>query len=179
MNSARVLVEELQRETLPAEVADKLGVLWDTMLVGMEDVRFAVLTWNSLEWGGSLRTHAERFTREFSAVSGIPVELDVSGSGPAPDADTVDDFMRVLREALSNVWRHARATSVLVEVVFESEGVGLTVSDNGIGFDPAACEGAGTGLACILARGRRGGGTAGIDAAPGKGTRIRAWMPCG
>ena len=44
-------------------------------------------------------------------------------------------FFRIVQEALHNIIRHAKATSVKVELLFEPEVFTLKITDNGVGFD--------------------------------------------
>jgi signal transduction histidine kinase len=63
-------------------------------------------------------------------------------------ADTEIVLYRVAQEALTNVARHARASSARVELVETADAVVLEIHDDGVGFDP----GAGTVLTASLPR---------------------------
>jgi signal transduction histidine kinase len=84
--------------------------------------------------------------------------------------DVADDLVAVVREALTNVARHARAGSVEVEVEVRDQ-LTLNVVDDGIGLRPGSRR---SGLANIQERAARHGGT--LTIAPGgpAGTRL-AW----
>src|SRR5699024_10839008 len=79
---------------------------------------------------------ADRATR---TSDGFTVTVDVEGT---PRALTTDEDVIVLRaaqEALSNIRRHADATSVDVTLTYPGDhGVVLTVRDDGRGFDSAS-----------------------------------------
>jgi signal transduction histidine kinase len=83
----------------------------------------------------SLRAEIRTLVRDYVPVLGFnPV---VRTSGPvdtAVGAQVADHLLPVLREAISNVARHARATSAEVEVRASASEVVLTVSDDGIGL---------------------------------------------
>jgi signal transduction histidine kinase len=65
-------------------------------------------------------------------------------SGPVDSAvpdDIIPELMAVLREALSNAARHARARAVRVSVRAAGGEVVLRVEDDGVGIDPALARG--------------------------------------
>ncbi|MEV6768840.1 hypothetical protein AB0N05_09465 [Nocardia sp. NPDC051030] len=79
------------------------------------------------------------------------------------------------REALTNIDRHARATSAVVVA-----GPGrMIITDDGIGFDLRAWDDRYGIRNSIVARMRAAGGDAEIDSAPGRGTEIRLRWPVG
>jgi len=82
---------------------------------------------------------------------------------------------------MSNVARHAQATAVLVQVGVEDGEFRIEIEDDGKGFDPDAVgkrEGRRPwGLLGIRERAEILGGTARIDSAPGKGTRVLVRIP--
>lgn len=73
------------------------------------------------------------------------------------------------REALNNVDRHGYARAVVIYV----HAHGVTITDDGIGFDSTAAS-SGTGIPnSIVARMTRAGGTASVTSTPGRGTVVR------
>ena len=118
--------------------------------------------------------------------SGLEVVVESStASGDAPESrlpPSVETALyRIAQESLTNVMRHARAARATVVVWRKAEAVGLTVEDDGIGFDPAAParadEGAGLGLAGIRERCAALNGRLEIRSTPGAGTRLDARIP--
>jgi signal transduction histidine kinase/DNA-binding NarL/FixJ family response regulator len=103
----------------------------------------------------------------------------VSAGTPAElDGQVAHELLRVAREALTNIVRHARARSVRLGLVYEREAVSLLVQDDGEGFDPRAdWLGERFGLRAMTERARDLGGTVELDSLPGWGTRIRARFP--
>jgi signal transduction histidine kinase len=89
---------------------------------------------------------------------------------------------RLVQEALTNVVRHAQARSVTVTLTTVPDEVRLDVSDDGQGFELAeahrrAAAGKSQGLIGMQERVSLAGGELAIDAAPGRGTTIRARFP--
>jgi len=86
---------------------------------------------------------------------------------------------RVVQEAMTNVVRHARATSVDVLAERKGEFVSVLIEDDGVGFDPA--ESGGTthlGLIGMKERAETLGGTFVVESAPGAGTTVVVEVPC-
>ena len=83
---------------------------------------------------------------------------------------------RLAQEALTNVVKHARANRVEMNLTREDSAVVLTVSDDGIGFDP---DGSGPGFGLIGMRERVSltGGRLEIESQDGAGTTLRATLP--
>jgi signal transduction histidine kinase len=82
---------------------------------------------------------------------------------------------RIAEEAMGNVSRHAQAREVAVSLSVANDGLLLEIADDGVGFAPARTPG--TGLLAMRERAAQAGGRVAIDATPGAGTRVRAWMP--
>jgi signal transduction histidine kinase len=85
----------------------------------------------------------------------------------------------LVREALSNVHRHAGAATCRVSLHRDEGGAAalLEVDDDGRGFDVAAGSGAGRGLGNLRGRAARLGGRAEIVSVPGEGTTVRVAIP--
>ena len=88
------------------------------------------------------------------------------------------EVLRVAREALTNIVRHAEAHSVRLGLLYERAAVSLLVQDDGQGFDPkSGWQGERFGLRAITERARELGATIDVDSLAGWGTRIRARFP--
>ena len=83
----------------------------------------------------------------------------------------------VLREALNNVAKHAKADSVTIELQADSESIVLLVEDDGIGFDPARTSPDRLGLTSMRERVAFLGGRVAIDSRAGGPTRVHAVLP--
>lgn len=102
-----------------------------------------------------------------------------------PDADLAVEaryeMVSVLREALSNVERHARASTVTVWLTTEGGSVVLAVTDDGIGFDSHEVEALVTaghyGLLGMTERGVRASGKVVVTSSPGAGSTVTMSVP--
>jgi signal transduction histidine kinase len=93
----------------------------------------------------------------------------------AVPAHIAESLLATLREALTNVAKHANATLVDVELAVK-EDLLLRVCDNGIGLaEPVSTDG--HGLSNMAARARQLGGTFEVDRAPTKGTMLSWRVP--
>jgi len=110
--------------------------------------------------------------REFTAVSGLPVDLEVTGRDRPLEPAVTTALYRVAQESLANVFRHADASRASVSLVIDDRSVTLKVADNGAGFDSSRDEG--RGLDSMKQRIAELAGTLTIDSTPGKGTRVTA-----
>ncbi len=87
---------------------------------------------------------------------------------------------RLAQECLTNVAKHAQATTVAIELARVGSGNGgeiqFSFEDNGRGFD-ASRRGQGLGLAGLRERVEALGGNFDLQSAPGRGVRVRALIP--
>jgi signal transduction histidine kinase len=115
----------------------------------------------------------------FSQRTEIPVTVHTSASGRYPGPiETV--LYRLVQEGLTNMGRHARATSGSITLAAEREVISCSVRDDGRGFEAASlAAGGGTGLGLRLIQDRLEavGGTLTIVSAPGQGTELKATVP--
>ncbi len=89
---------------------------------------------------------------------------------------------RVVQEALTNVFRHARATHCWIDLTRSAGQIQISIRDDGRGFDPVAAKeralgGEGFGLLGMFDRVQLSGGQLDIDSAPDRGTDILASFP--
>ncbi|MBL7499273.1 GAF domain-containing protein [Frankia sp. CNm7] len=173
--------------TLEAQTAQAAAALRGSM-------RVLSTTPRRLALGVALREHC----RAFSERTGVPARVLTLTALPDLPAASAQTLVDVTREALVNVEKHARASSVVVSVFAMADGVAVAVSDDGLGIDPsvaAAATGAepatgpdagpgmghgrglGLGLASMTERLGRVGGTLKIEQNEDGGTTVRAWLP--
>jgi signal transduction histidine kinase len=113
---------------------------------------------------------------ELAPTVGVRPDLTFEGAvDNAIPQQTADHLLSVLREMLSNVGKHARATRVLVILTVGDEVV-LEVVDNGVGFAPAA-DGGGLGLTNLRSRAEKLSGTFSVQVVQGGGTRVTWRVP--
>jgi signal transduction histidine kinase len=118
--------------------------------------------------GDALRSLAD----EFQSQTGVLTVVEVDDAAASELSTVAGDLVQVTREALSNVGRHARATTCRVSL-FRRDGYAvLEVDDDGVGFDPMTVR-RGDGLRNLEERSAAFGGKTSIDSVPTKGTTVR------
>jgi len=112
--------------------------------------------------------------------TGLQIGLQVKDLPSAIPLEWSLCLFRVLQESLQNIVKHAKATEVLVKLSGASQGVGLSVIDNGKGFDKRDKSGhqKGLGLISMQERLRLLNGFLNIHSRPADGTKVCAWIPC-
>jgi signal transduction histidine kinase len=111
---------------------------------------------------------------EAEPVFSLEVDRSAVGSLPPGQAEQV---LRIAREAISNVVRHAKARTARVSLARHDGKFCLQVSDDGVGIADSPAESLGLGLNHIQARAKKLGGAAKIASAPGGGTRVSVEWP--
>lgn len=133
-----------------------------------------------------LMTYLREFGPEFLSPVGISCRLDFPS--PAPDVPLNSEkrhhLFLVVKEALNNVVKHARATEVWLRLTLKEKTLSLTIEDNGHGFafpQPSTLNpqppGMGNGLPNMRERLTRLGGRFTLRSASGQGTRIDLTLP--
>jgi len=107
--------------------------------------------------------------------AGVHMTLDVSADVTEIPAYADVSAFRIVQEAITNVVRHAQATSVRVTVHAEEDALLIEVVDDGRGMQPGQAEG--HGLVGMRERAAALGGTFEAGPAPGGGFRIAARLP--
>jgi signal transduction histidine kinase len=114
---------------------------------------------------------------EFGQRSGVVAIAEIDPQVAAELAGQAGEVVQLAREALSNVSRHAAATTCRVSLYRTTDGRVLEVDDDGRGFDPAQASGTGQGLRNLGERARALGGRAEITSTPGDGANLRVVLP--
>jgi signal transduction histidine kinase len=105
----------------------------------------------------------------------LPLDLDVDLSERLPDRVEAAAYY-VVSEALTNIAKHAEASAVRIRVQRTNGRAVIEIADDGIG---GADRGRGTGLRGLADRVDALGGRLDVQSPPGRGTILRAEIPCG
>jgi signal transduction histidine kinase len=113
-----------------------------------------------------------------ASIAGLTVSLRTQGRVRRLQPNVESAAYRVIQEALTNVVRHAAASTVTVVVRYGDDALTLLIDDNGTGA-VAATPGTGSGIAGMTERITALGGS--LEAGPrsGGGFRVRAGIPLG
>ncbi|MBI2925441.1 MAG: hypothetical protein HYY24_07020 [Verrucomicrobia bacterium] len=198
--------EEAERKRIAHEIHDVLG--HDLLLLKNSAAQGAAATGDPQEQFDLISALATRTLEESRAITYRlrPVELERLGFNHALEAmiakvaataglqvfKEVDDLAgvlsaelqlyvyRLVQEGFNNVLKHARASTVMLEVKRDGDQVRVRLEDNGVGFDPAAparAQSGGLGLAGIEERVKLIGGTFHLASVPSQGTRLHITVP--
>ncbi len=113
---------------------------------------------------------------EFQERTDVLTVIDVDEGVAAELASRAADVVQLVREGLSNVGRHAQATSCRISLRRSNGGAELEIDDDGLGFDPSAPS-SGMGMRNLRERVTSLGGELTILSLAGEGTTIRAVLP--
>jgi signal transduction histidine kinase len=158
------------------QVATRLQAAIDDLDDTIRQIRTTIFALQGPPTGGGLRDGLVDLISEMTPVLGFAPSMTFAGAIDAQvDSETGEQLMATLREALSNVARHAAATNVQVSVLVDHGGLTLRVTDNGRGI-PAATDRphGGRGLANMQRRAEALGGSFAAVPGPGGGT-ILTW----
>ncbi|WP_344154053.1 sensor histidine kinase [Kribbella yunnanensis] len=122
-----------------------------------------------------LRRQGERFAAETGVDVQVLLDLDESEVVALPQSQQVV-LLRAAQEALANIRKHARATSVLITLGLSEGRVSISIRDDGSGFSVAEPS-MGFGLAAMRGRVEESGGTVQVESSPGHGTTVQVLIP--
>ncbi len=122
------------------------------------------------------------YTDRQATLAGLRAEFAIDPLEHRLDPTVETECFRIAQEALTNVVRHAQASTVTVELHHSDGRLHLAVLDDGVGFDVAsvreqAVRGASLGLLGMEERAALAGGGLEFNATAGQGTAVRAWFP--
>lgn len=125
-----------------------------------------------------LETALRTRVMEMAAVAGIETTFSSNGSVERLEKKSKIYLYRIAQEAITNIVKHARATSMEVELTRNDQTVTLKVSDNGRGFviDPVSFSHR-NGIQNMRERASLLAGTFSIESAPKAGTKIIVTIP--
>ncbi len=185
-----------------AQVLGYLGMMFDTVQTRLErgqvarvrgdlaemeqlartayvDSREAILGLRVSAYGGQgLMGALQEYLRRFKQQSGLAPSLCVGPDWPhALVGDAEIQIMRIVQEALSNVRKHAVASTVLVQLDARDGWAEISVEDDGRGFDAERCDGCHFGMQTMRERAVSVGGDLMVNSTPGRGTRVTLRVP--
>lgn len=110
------------------------------------------------------------FAQNIEENTGIKVKMEYFGDAPELPQNFVLFLYRAIQELVQNVVKHARASQLLIQLIYGNDTINITVEDNGEGFDPGAKTG--MGLKSLQNRTKLYNGTFNISSNLGEGTSV-------
>ena len=169
-----------QDRTEPDKAADRLGKISGT-------ARLAIKSLDEIVWAVNPRNdtlahlidYAGQFAVDFLRPAGIRCRLDLPEQPPARElsTDLRHNLFLVIKEALNNVVKHARASEVWLRTTVTPQALELAIEDNGCGFDKVADDSVSDGLRNMRQRMQDIGGQCRIESKAGAGTKVFVHLP--
>jgi len=159
------------------EAVKRINAAVDDLDATIRDIRRSIFELRA-PTGPSLRAELRETVEAAAEPLGFQPTLDTAGpvDSAIPD-DIVPELLAVIREALSNVARHAQATSARVSVRVAGNEVVLLVEDDGVSIDPDRARG---GIINMGERAHDLSGTFEIGPGPGGTGTVMTWrVPLG
>jgi signal transduction histidine kinase len=158
------------------QIVERVNKAVDDLDTTVTEIRTAIFELGNKAIAGGLRHSVIELTEEMTSSLGARPEVTFDGAiDNAISQRIADNLLAVLREALTNAGKHAKATSYIVTIGV-AEDVCLEVQDNGIGLELPQAFGAGLGLVNLRSRAERLGGSFEILTGEG-GTRLLWRVP--
>ncbi len=156
-----------------AEVQQRLSGCVDDLHAVIQEIRTAIFDLHGASFGHTrLRQRLDEAIAQFES-SELHTTVQFLGPLSAVDATLADHAEAVVREAVSNAVRHARATELAIEVRVDND-LCIEVVDNGRGISGDITE---SGLASLRRRAEESGGTFSLENVAGGGTVLRWSAP--
>jgi signal transduction histidine kinase len=159
-------------KTHPAKAAERIAHAAASLNLVIQELRSFISENTPQDPPLEMQTELERIVQTIGA-GGPSFDIDIDGkvAKMLPGEERLQ-LLQIAREGLSNIVRHAHATSGRIALWKRNGCIRLEVSDNGRGFDPKINKGPGLGLHHIAARVQKLGARLELFAAPNEGTRI-------
>ncbi|MBC7813653.1 MAG: GAF domain-containing sensor histidine kinase [Burkholderiales bacterium] len=127
-----------------------------------------------------LVSELRRYIQHFKKYTGLNCIVKVEGKSVRLPGQVEVSIYRLLQEALQNVYSHAAAKKVSINITFSDNELKLTICDDGIGFDLNAVEqinSSNFGLITMRERAKNLNGRLTIQTQAGRGTCIMLFVP--
>jgi len=173
----------LLESVLPAIASDpvraqaQLGRVMDSLNETIQDIRRYIFDLRSDMPDDDLRSGIERLLRDFRINTLLETELQITGV-PVEilSMERRRHIFQIIREALTNTARHAKAQWVKIQLDYGESALDITISDDGIGMETLLVS-KGYGLRNIRERARMLDGTLRIESAPAEGVTFYLTVP--
>lgn len=143
----------LKREAPAQKIDETLDELREGLNSAYRQLRELLTTFRLSLEQSSLEAALEKTVEEFGERGSLSIELDNRLAHIPLNPNEEIHILQIVREALSNVVRHAQASHAKVSLTEEVEGqVRIAIDDDGVGFDPAQSRNGHYGLSIMRER---------------------------
>jgi signal transduction histidine kinase len=174
--SAQLMTGLVRRRVGDEAAAGPLEMLESTLRDGLAEMRLALWSLDDNgDFQGELLPRLRRYMADVAHAAGLCFALDVGDGLAAVTPAAGFAAARILREALTNTIKHARAARVRCALTVEGDALVLTYADDGVGLPLDAPRG--RGLTNLAARAAALGGSVDLGAGAGRGMSLTARLP--
>ena len=168
----------LEARAEPQRVRRTLSQALALARANLEEARRSVLDLRPAPLEGhNLPEALHNLVKTLPATGQLKVTLQVNGDSRPLPVRLEDGLFRIAQEALTNVARHASASSAWLQLSYLPEEITMVIEDNGMGFDAQNIPPGRFGLIGLNERVRMLGGHLKLESSPGKGTRVEVSLP--
>jgi len=164
----------------PDQAKEKLAAVMKALNNTIRDIRryiFDLRAEPEIE-AADLGEGLSKMLRDLRINTLLSVDFTIDGEDPhLLTAERRQHILRILREALTNISRHAQAKRVVVRLQWGVKALRLRIADDGIGMTSMPNDGRGHGLRNMRERTMLLGGKLTISGQPGRGTVIDLEVP--
>jgi len=178
--AAGLMLESIQQYLPedPQRAQGQLGQVMETLNQTIQDIRRYIFDLRGDLPDEALEVGLRRLLRDFHINTLLETELEVTGQPPVRplSVERRRHIFQIVREALTNTSRHARARRVKTQLAYGSDALELNISDDGVGMETLLIS-KGYGLRNIRERARLLDGTLRIESEPGSGVTLHLTVP--
>lgn len=179
LTSLLVGLKNLKETGDPAEIGTRIDSLREVVGRTLDEVR--VMAWQlrpSMLDDLGLTSALQRYIDDYQQRYAIKVDFVFNGMDERLPVEMETSIYRIIQESLTNIARHAKASTASVMIDRRRSNVRLIVEDNGVGLDLQAVSGKSLGLQGIRERAALFNGRLTIESQPGQGTSLFVELPC-
>jgi signal transduction histidine kinase len=160
-----------------ADIALRMGTVVTEIDESITQLRSIIYALGLAGGERDIRSKIIMLLRDLAEVVGFEVRSLFEGAVDTAISDEIaEHILIVIREAVTNIDRHAHATEATVRVSVDADHCQLTVIDNGQGVGSGSREG-GLGLANMRRRAEKLSGSFDLESAPSGGSTLRWRVP--
>jgi signal transduction histidine kinase len=164
----------------PQEAKEKLAKVMKSLNNTIQEIRRYIfeLRAEPEPQAGDLAQSLSKMLRDLHVNTLLSVDLTVDGDDPhVLSAEQRRHLLSIVREALTNISRHAQAKRVVVRLQWGIDSLRLRITDDGIGMAEIPKDGRGQGLRNMRERTMLLGGKLTVSGQPGRGVVIDLEIP--
>ncbi|GAB4532078.1 MAG: hypothetical protein Tsb0014_16160 [Pleurocapsa sp.] len=156
----------------PEEVQERLNLAKILAKEGITEARRSVRALRPEALESGLAIALKQLGEKMFTGTEIQAQITIEGEIRPLDPEIEVNLFRIAQEAITNTLRHANASEIAIELIYEADSIHLQIKDNGVGFEPKVTMGRGFGLIGIKERCDRINCNLVLNSASDRGTEI-------